>query len=91
MTLQFVLQLECAANLSIQLNGGILGDGEDLPVGGEGVVGHGMVEEVVDFGRCHDDEGGAFDEAIGVALYYHQQVAVGVVKGRKGAVKRAGK
>ena len=32
-----------------------MGDGDGVAVGGEGVVGDGAVEEVVDFGRCHGE------------------------------------
>ena len=51
------------------------GDGEGLVVGGEGVVGDGGVEEVVDFWGCH--VGGC---AVGGALYYHEGSRLRVMK-----------
>lgn len=70
MPLQLVLQPEGIASLAIQLDGRISGDGQGRAVDGEGVVGDGVVEEVVDLGCSHLDVGSS-DYVIGVALYYH--------------------
>lgn len=53
MSLELIAQLELVARPLIQVHCVLAGDGEGLPVGGEGVVGDGVVEEVVDFRGCH--------------------------------------
>lgn len=52
-TFQFILELELMPCSTIQLNTGISGDSQRLPVSGEGMVGDGVVEKVVDFGAGH--------------------------------------
>lgn len=70
MPLQLVLQPEGISSLAVQFDGRVSCDGQGRPVGGEGVVGDGVVEEVVDLWRSHLDVGSS-DYVIGVALYYH--------------------
>ena len=56
MTLQFVLELEFIACSSIELNASVSSDSQRLSVSREGVVGDGVVEEVVDFWARHFEE-----------------------------------
>lgn len=53
MSLQLILELKSIASSSIKLNVGVSCHGQRLLVGREGVVGDGVVEEVVNFGSCH--------------------------------------
>jgi hypothetical protein len=55
MTLQFILELESIACSSVELNAGILGNRKGLPVGREGMISDGVVEEVVDFWGGHSE------------------------------------
>ncbi len=52
-TLELVLQLEGRTNSSIEFDRRILGNGESVAIGREGVVGNGAVEELVNFGSSH--------------------------------------
>ena len=54
--LQLVLELEGIADLAIQLDGRIPGNRNGLAISGEGMVGDGVVEEMVDFGSSHFDQ-----------------------------------
>lgn len=58
MALEFIFQDELGAGPFVEFDIAVSCDCEGLPVGGEGVVGNGMVEEVVDFwtGHCVADE-----------------------------------
>ncbi len=53
--LQLILQLERIADFTIQLEGRVLGHSERLAIGGEGVVGNGAVEEMVNFWGSHSN------------------------------------
>lgn len=53
MTLQLVFQLKSSPGSSIELNSGVSCNSQRLLVSREGVVGDGMVEEVVDFWSGH--------------------------------------
>ena len=53
--LERVLQLKSAANLAIELDRSIPSDSQGRLIGRKGVVGDGVVEEVVNFGGAHDD------------------------------------
>jgi hypothetical protein len=54
MSLEFILKCEVASRPSVELDVGISCNCECLPVGGEGVVGDWVVEEMVNFriGHC---------------------------------------
>jgi hypothetical protein len=53
MPAQLVLELKARASTRIELDIIVAGNGQSLAVGREGMIGNGVVEEVVDFGRCH--------------------------------------
>jgi hypothetical protein len=56
MSLQLILQLESTACASIKLNVGISCHSQCLLVSREGMVGDGVVEEMVDLWGCHIEE-----------------------------------
>lgn len=72
MAFELVLELEGVSNPAIQLDRRVASNGEGLPVGGEGVVRNGVVEEVVNFWLRHYGEWAG--SAIGVALYYRLEL-----------------
>lgn len=53
MTLEFVLELECIAGSSIELDAGISSDSQCLPVSGERMVGDRVMKEVMNFRAGH--------------------------------------
>lgn len=55
MTTQLIFQSEAGAIGRVQLDRVVSSNGESLAVGREGVVGDGMVEEVVDLRSGHGD------------------------------------
>jgi hypothetical protein len=55
MAFKLVLQLESIADLTVELDSSVSGDSKDGVIGRERVVGDGVVEKVVDFGRGHDE------------------------------------
>ena len=55
MSLKFVLKYEIVSRLSIQLDSDVASDCKCLAVGREGMVGNGMMEQVVDFWTGHDE------------------------------------
>jgi hypothetical protein len=55
MSLKFILKCEIVSGLAIQLDINIASDCECLPVGGEGMVGNWMMEQVVDLWAGHDE------------------------------------
>jgi hypothetical protein len=55
MAFELVYELVRAADLGVELDRRVPGNGERLSVGREGMVGDGVVEEVVDLGGCHDE------------------------------------
>ena len=67
---QLIFEGEAIARVAVQFDIIVSCYSERLTVGREGVVGNGVVEEMVDFGSGHDEE------AIGVALYYRLQVSM---------------
>ena len=54
MALKFVLESKLRARASVQLDIVVASHGHRLPVCGEGMVGDGVVEEVMDFWARHD-------------------------------------
>ena len=74
--LELVLQLEGIANLAIELDGGVSGNGQRLMVRREGMVSDGAVEKMVNFGSGHcEDEVGLRDRSS--SLLPLCQVAIG--------------
>jgi hypothetical protein len=55
MSLKFVLKCEIVSRLAIQLDSDVASNCKCLAVGGEGMVGNGMMEQVVDFWTGHDE------------------------------------
>ena len=53
MTFQFMLKSELASRPIVELDVVISCDCQHLPVGGEGMVGNGIMEKVMDFRRSH--------------------------------------
>ena len=53
MALQLIFELERVRNPSIELDRGVSSNGEELPVGGEGMVRNRVVEEMVYFWSGH--------------------------------------
>lgn len=58
MAFEFVFEGESLAGATVELDVVISSDGEGLTVGGEGVVGDWVVEELVDLWGCHDGKRG---------------------------------
>lgn len=55
MAFELILELETIAGSSIKFNTGVSCYSQCLLVGREGVVGDGMVEEMVNFWSCHSE------------------------------------
>lgn len=53
MSLELVLELEGIADSAVELDLGVAGNSQGLAIGREGVVGDGVVEEMVDLGSSH--------------------------------------
>jgi hypothetical protein len=67
MSLEFILKCEVASRPSVELDVSISCNRKCLPVGGEGVVGDWVMEEMVNFRTGHCE---FMVYAIGGALYY---------------------
>jgi hypothetical protein len=67
MSLELILKSKVASRPSVELDVDIPRNRKCLPVGGEGVVGDGVVEEVMNFRAGHCE---FMVYAIGGALYY---------------------
>jgi hypothetical protein len=67
MSLELILKCEVASGPSVELDVDISRNCKCLPVGGEGMVGDWVVEEVVNFRTGHCE---FMEYAIGGALYY---------------------
>jgi hypothetical protein len=67
MSLELILKCEVASGPSVELDVDISRNCKCLPVGGEGMVGDRVVEEVVNFRTGHCE---FMEYAIGGALYY---------------------
>jgi hypothetical protein len=64
-TFELIFQHQLITRSLVEVNIIVASHSQGLPVSGEGMVGNGAMEEVVDLGARHDE-----DCAIGVALYY---------------------
>jgi hypothetical protein len=62
---EFILQFKALARPIVYFDIVLFCDGKHTMVGGEAMVGDWVVEEMMNFGRCHD-----CNRAIGGALYY---------------------
>ena len=52
-SLELILQSKSLFSPAVELNGRVASDGQRLTIGREGVVGDGVVEKMVNFGRRH--------------------------------------
>lgn len=64
MASKLIFESEFVAGSGVELDIVVFGDCQGLPVGGEGVIGNGVMEEVVDFWSSHDEENAIGDSLL---------------------------
>jgi hypothetical protein len=56
MSSKLVLQCKAVSGAIVKLDAGVTSDSKQVPIGAEGVVGDGLMEQQIDFGGGHDDD-----------------------------------